>query len=105
MPGQPVAELTKLDWVVISPGQENTATNMLYSKTTVHDYENLSSFDVLRIEENYTKGNMRNMRKVWYMRNFKSSWGGVQRNSVKQIYFGKVVIHIKVVIGLEAWEG
>ena len=56
LPGQPVAELTKLGWI-ISPDQENTVTNMLYPKTTVRDYENFCSLDVLGIEENRKKGN------------------------------------------------
>ena len=57
VPGQSVAELTKLGWVVISPVQEYTVTNMRYSKTTVHDYENLCSLNVLGTEENHKKGN------------------------------------------------
>ena len=55
--GQTVAELTKIGWVVISPGQENTVINMLYSKTTVHDYKNLCSLNILGIEKNHKKGN------------------------------------------------
>ena len=30
---------------------------MLYSKATVHDYENLCSLDALDFEENHKKGN------------------------------------------------
>ena len=56
LPVHPVAELTKLGWI-ISPDQENTVTNMLYPKTTVRDYENFCSLDVLGIEENRKKGN------------------------------------------------
>ena len=37
--GEPVAELT----------------NLLFSKTSLHDYENLCSLDCLDIEENYVK--------------------------------------------------
>ena len=56
LPGQPIEELTKLGLVVISLSQEKVVTNMLYSKTTVHHYENLCSLNVLRIEENHKKG-------------------------------------------------
>ena len=38
---EPIAKLTKLGWLVISPGQETSVTKMLFSKTSVHDYENL----------------------------------------------------------------
>ena len=34
-PGEPIAELTKLGWVVISPGQVISVTKMLFSKTSV----------------------------------------------------------------------
>ena len=57
LPGQSVAELTKLSWVVNSPGQEYTVKNMVYSKTTVHDYENLCSLNVLGFEKNHKNRN------------------------------------------------
>ena len=56
-PGEPIAELTKLGWVLTSPGQEETSTNMLFSKTSIHDYENLCTLDVLGIEDNHCKHN------------------------------------------------
>ena len=45
-PGELIAELTRLSRVVISPGQESGLTNMMFSKTPVHDYENLCSPDM-----------------------------------------------------------
>ena len=57
LPGQSFAELTKVGWIINSPGQENTVTNMLYSITTVQDYKNSCSLDVLGVEENHMKGN------------------------------------------------
>ena len=45
-PGELIAELTRLSRVVISPGQESGLTNMMFSKTPVHDYENLCSLDM-----------------------------------------------------------
>ena len=32
-PGEPIAELTKLGWVVISPGQVTSVTKMLFLKS------------------------------------------------------------------------
>ena len=54
-PGEPIAELTKLGWVVISPGQETSITKMLFSKTAIHDYENLCNLDVVGIKDEHTK--------------------------------------------------
>ena len=54
-PGEPIAELTKLGWVVISPGQETSVTKILFSKTSVHDYENLCNLDVLGAKDEHTK--------------------------------------------------
>ena len=51
VPGEPIAELTKFGWVIVSPGQETGVTNMLFSKTSSHDYEKLCSWDCLGIEE------------------------------------------------------
>ena len=54
-PGEPVAELTKSGWVVISHGQETFVTKMLFSKTSVHDYDNLCHFDVLDVKDEHAK--------------------------------------------------
>ena len=53
-PGEPIAELTKLGWVVISPGQETSVTKMLFHKTSVHDYENLCNLDTLDVKDEHT---------------------------------------------------
>ena len=55
LPGEPIAELTKLGWVILSPGKENASTNILFTKTSLHDYENLCSLDCLGIEEKHEK--------------------------------------------------
>ena len=47
LPEEPTAELTKFEWVIVSPGQETGITNMLFSKTSLHD----CSLDCLGIEE------------------------------------------------------
>ena len=57
LPGEPIAELTKLGWVILSPGKENASTNILFTKTSLHDYENLCSLDCLGIEEKHEKNN------------------------------------------------
>ena len=54
-PGEPIAELTKLGWAVISPGQETSVTKMLFSKTSVHDYENLCNLDAIGAKDEHTK--------------------------------------------------
>ena len=53
-PGEPIAELTKLGWVVILPVQETSVTKMLFSKTSIHDYENLCNLDVLGVKDEHT---------------------------------------------------
>ena len=43
--------MTKFGRVIVSPGQETGVTNMLFSKTSLHDYEKLCSLDCQDIEE------------------------------------------------------
>ena len=40
LPGEPIAELSKLGWVILWPGKKNTSTNILFTKTSLCDYEN-----------------------------------------------------------------
>ena len=54
-PGEPIAEVTRLGWVVISPSQESGLTNMMLSKTSLHDYKNLCSLDVLGVKEKHVR--------------------------------------------------
>ena len=49
--GEPVAELTKLGWAVVSPGNNSEVTNLWFSKTSLHNYENLCSLTCLGIEK------------------------------------------------------
>ena len=51
--GEPIAELTKLGWVVISPGEESDLTNIMFSK--ICDYKNLYSLDVLGVKEEHVR--------------------------------------------------
>ena len=52
-PGEPIAEMIKLGWIVIYPGQETFVTKMLFSKTSVHDCENLCNLDVLGVNDEH----------------------------------------------------
>lgn len=50
--GQPVAELTRLGWTIMSPGKESIDTsNMLLAQTSQVDYEELCRLDVLGLED------------------------------------------------------
>ena len=52
-PGEPIAAMTKPGSVVISPGQETSVAKMLFSKTSVHNYENLCNLDVLGVKNEH----------------------------------------------------
>ena len=41
LPGEPVAELTKFGWTVLSPGKEININEMLLTQTASSDYEQL----------------------------------------------------------------
>ena len=49
--GDPVAELIKLGWVGVSPGNSNVVCTLLFSKISLHRYKNLCSPDCLGREE------------------------------------------------------
>ena len=55
LPGEPIAELTKLGWYIISPGKENDIANILFSQTSIHDYDKLCSLDCLGVSEKQDK--------------------------------------------------
>ena len=59
LPGESIAELTKLGWVILSPVKENASTNILFAKISLHDYENLYSLDCLGNEEKHDKEKQR----------------------------------------------
>ena len=51
-PGQPVAELTKFGWIIMSPGKESLdLTNVLLTQTLHVDYEELCRLDVLGLSD------------------------------------------------------
>ncbi|XP_044182089.1 uncharacterized protein LOC114969988 [Acropora millepora] len=45
-PGEPVAELTKFGWTIMSPGKEADISSMLLTQTAAADYEQLCKLDV-----------------------------------------------------------
>ena len=45
-PNEPIAELTKLGWTLMSPGKE-TATHSYHTRTSVADYAELCNLDIL----------------------------------------------------------
>ena len=47
------AELTKMGWVMMSPGRESDIVSALYTQTCVSDYEELCSNDILGLEESH----------------------------------------------------
>ena len=51
LPGEPIAELIKLGWYIASPGKENDITNILFSQTSIHDYQKPCSLDCLGVSE------------------------------------------------------
>ena len=54
-PGEPVAELTKFGWIIMSPGKEPLdITNMLLTQTSHVDYEELCHLDVLGLSDTPT---------------------------------------------------
>ena len=55
MPGEPISELNKLGWYIISSGKENDIANISFSQTSIHDYEKLCSLDCLRVSEKQDK--------------------------------------------------
>lgn len=48
---EPIAELTKLGWFLMSPGQEFDRNTMLLTQTSQSDYEQLCRLDVLGLED------------------------------------------------------
>ena len=55
-PGEPVAELTKFGWTILSPGTEMDLSSMFTTQTTAIDYEELCKLDVLGLQD-FNSGN------------------------------------------------
>ena len=52
---KPIAEMTWLCWVLIYADQARGLTNIMLSKTLLHDYKNLCSLDVLEVREEHVR--------------------------------------------------
>ena len=44
---EPIAEQTKIGWVIMHPGRESDLVSSLYARTSVGDFDRLSDVDVL----------------------------------------------------------
>ena len=55
--GEHFAKLTKVGWVMMSPGTESDVVSALYAQTSVNDYEKLCSTDILGLEESHYNQN------------------------------------------------
>ena len=51
--GDPVAELTKLGWVIMSLGKESSYSNVLIRTAAINAYEELCSLDVLGLSDTH----------------------------------------------------
>ena len=50
-PGEPVAELTRFGWTIMSPGKEPDLSNLLVTQTSRVEYEDLCRLDVLGLQD------------------------------------------------------
>ena len=46
---EPIAEQTKMGWVIMSLGRENDLVSSRYTKTSVSDFDRLCDIDVLGV--------------------------------------------------------
>ena len=51
--GDPVAELTKLEWIIMSPGKKSSYSNVLLRTAAINTYEELCSLDVLVLSDTH----------------------------------------------------
>ena len=47
---EPVWEFTKIGWTIMSTGTDDDFTKMLFTKTSMHDYQKLCDLDVLGLQ-------------------------------------------------------
>ena len=50
---EPIAEQTKMGWVIMSPDGESDLVSSLYTRTSASDFNRLCDIDVLGVEENH----------------------------------------------------
>lgn len=67
--GEPFAEQTKMDWLIMSSSRENDWLNAGFTKTSVNDYGKLCDTDVLGSQESHYKHDyyfIEKGKKGWY---------------------------------------
>ena len=86
--GEPVAERTKLGWVILSPEEEIDTTHMFLTQTSQVDYEELCKLDVLGLADTpqHDQGEV--------YREFCDSYRAVKRDGMKQPCHGKATTHL-----------
>ena len=50
---EPIAEQTKMGWVIMSSDRESDLVVSIYTRTSVSDFDHLWDIDVLGVEENH----------------------------------------------------
>ena len=50
---EPIADQTKISWAIMSPGRESDLVSLLYTRTSVSDFDCLCDLDVLGVEKNH----------------------------------------------------
>ena len=50
---EPIADQTKISWAIMSPGRESDLVSLLYTRTSVSDFDCLCDIDVLGVEKNH----------------------------------------------------
>ena len=50
---EPIAQQTKIGWVIMSPGRESDLVSSLYKRTSVSDFNPLCDVAVLGVKENH----------------------------------------------------
>ena len=96
LPGKPIAELTKLDWYIVPAGKENDIRNILFSQTSIHDYQKLCSLDCLGVSEEEDKPD------DYVYKKFRKQLGRGLGRTMKPISSGKRNVHFYKYLAV--WE-
>ena len=63
---EPIAEQTKVGWIIMSPGRESNLVSSLYTRTSVSDFDRLCDIDLLGVKENHLSHD-ENVRPNWIL--------------------------------------
>ena len=50
---EPIAEQTKVGWIIMSSGRESNLVSSLYTRTPASDFDHLCDIDLLGVKENH----------------------------------------------------